>query len=34
MLRIYQGFLRLYPASHRREFGDEMAWVFARAKAD
>jgi hypothetical protein len=34
MLRMYQGLLRLYPASHRLEFGDEMAWVFTQAKAD
>jgi hypothetical protein len=34
MLRIYQGLLRLYPVSYRLEFEDEMAWVFAQARAD
>jgi hypothetical protein len=34
MVRLYQCLLRLYPAAHRLEFGDEMQWVFAQAKAD
>jgi len=31
---VYQRLLRLYPAEHRREFGDEMCAVFAEARGD
>ena len=34
MNRAYQRLLRLYPAEHRREFGDEMCAVFAEARVD
>lgn len=33
MIRLYRALLRLYPASFRAEYGDEMAEVFARACA-
>lgn len=31
---LYQWLLRLYPAEHRREFGDEMSTVFSEARGD
>ncbi len=31
---VYQRLLRLYPAEHRRVFGDEMCAVFAEASSD
>src|SRR5579863_10153638 len=31
---IYQSLLRLYPAEHRREFGEEMAAVFSEIWAE
>jgi|SRR5579871_1327730 len=34
MLTIYQSLLRLYPAEHRRQFGDEMTEVFREACAE
>ena len=33
MIRFYRALLRLYPASFRREYGDEMTVVFAQACA-
>ncbi len=33
MIRLYRALLRLYPASFRMEYGDEMAAVFAHAFA-
>ena len=34
MRTIYEWLLRLYPAAHRRRFGEEMAFVFEQAKAE
>lgn len=34
MIRLYRSLLRLYPASFRIEYGDEMTEVFAQACAD
>lgn len=34
MIRFYRALLRLYPASFRREYGDEMIAVFAHAYRD
>ena len=34
MIRLYRTLLRLYPASFRMEYGDEMTAVFAQAYAD
>jgi putative ABC transport system permease protein len=34
MIRLYRALLRLYPASFRIEYGDEMTEVFAHACAD
>ena len=34
MVRLYRGFLYLYPAACRFEFGDEMTCVFASAQSD
>jgi len=34
MLRLYRGLLYLYPAAHRREFAQEMAFVFGQAERD
>jgi putative ABC transport system permease protein len=34
MIRLYRALLRLYPASFRMEYGDEMTSVFAQAYAD
>jgi hypothetical protein len=34
MLRLYQGFLHLYPAAYRQEFGEEMQCVFLQAHAE
>jgi hypothetical protein len=32
MLRVYRSLLYLYPAGYRREFGEEMAFVFHEAR--
>ena len=34
MNRLYRALLRLYPASFRRDYGDEMAAVFEQQLAD
>ena len=34
MLRLYRGLLYLYPARYRREFAEEMAFVFGQAERD
>src|SRR5687768_4578090 len=34
MMRLYRALLRLYPASFRMEYGDEMEAVFARTYTD
>jgi hypothetical protein len=34
MRTVYDWLLRLYPDSHRRRFGEEMAFVFEQAKAE
>lgn len=34
MVSIYESLLRLYPAEHRRQFGDEMLAVFLEARAE
>jgi len=34
MIRLYRALLHLYPASFRREYGDEMTEVFAQSYAD
>lgn len=34
MLTIYQRLLRLYPAAHREQFGDEMLAVFCAVRSD
>ena len=34
MPTVYHWLLRLYPDSHRRRFGEEMAFVFEQAKAE
>lgn len=34
MRTVYDWLLRLYPAGHRRRFGDEMAFVFEQTKAE
>lgn len=34
MLAIYRRLLRLYPAAHRRQFGEEMLAVFVEVGAD
>jgi len=34
MLSLYRRLLRLYPAAHRRTFGDEMMFVFVQAEGD
>jgi hypothetical protein len=33
MLTLYRRLLYLYPAAYRREYGEEMAWVFQQAHA-
>ncbi len=33
-INLYRNLLRLYPATHRKEFGEEMAAVFGDALAD
>jgi hypothetical protein len=34
MLKLYRGLLRLYPASYRNQFGDEMIEVFREIEAE
>ena len=34
MLRVYRGLLHLYPPAYRREFMEEMLWVFGEAQKD
>ena len=33
-ISVYRSLLRLYPAAHREQFGEEMVAVFGDAKAE